>query len=99
MYDVDDNTISITRGDSAAFSVIIESDGSTMTIADTDDVEFVMKNGNETLFKRKVNGSVLYLMPSDTSGLAYGSYTYDLTLNGTAAIKNAKINVESEVTF
>lgn len=100
MYGAEDNTIFITRGDSAAFSVIIESDdGSVTGITDTDDVEFIMKNGNETLLKRKINSNTLYLMPSDTSGLPYGDYTYDLTLNGVAAIKNAKISVENEVTF
>lgn len=100
MYDVEDNTISVTRGDSAAFSVIIESDdGSITAVTDADDVEFIMKNGNETLLKRKINSSILYLMPSDTFSLPYGDYTYDLTLNGVAAIKNAKISIENEVTF
>lgn len=96
MYSIDSNDITITRGDSAAFVLCITAD-STDTILDS--VLFILKNGSDVLVTRKIKDKTLFIIPSDTAGLPYGTYEYDIVVGTEAAIKNAKFIVEKEVTF
>lgn len=96
MYSIDSNNITITRGDSAAFVLDITAD-STDTVLDS--VLFVLKNGSDVLVTRKIKDKTLFIIPSDTAGLPYGTYEYDIVVGTETAIKNAKFIVEKEVTF
>lgn len=97
MYSIDsNNNITITHGDSAAFTLDITSDSTDVVL---DNVLFVLKNGSDIVVTRKIKNKTLFIIPGDTAGLPYGTYTYDITVGTETAVKDAKFIVENEVTF
>lgn len=96
MYSIDNNDIAITRGDSASFILDITSDSTDLVL---DNVLFILKNGSDVLVTRKIKDKTLFIIPSDTAGLPYGTYEYDIIVGTETAIKNAKFIIEKEVTF
>lgn len=96
MHSVDNNDITITRGDSASFILNITSDSTDLVL---DDVLFVLKNGSDILVTRKIKNKTLFIIPSDTATLPYGTYTYDITVGAETAVKDAKFIIGNEVTF
>lgn len=96
MYSIDNNNITITRGDSASFILDITSDSTDLVL---DNVLFILKNGSDVLVTRKIKDKTLFIIPSDTAGLPYGTYEYDIIVGTETAIKNAKFIIEKEVTF
>ncbi len=96
MYSIDNNNITITRGDSASFILDITSDSTDLVL---DNVLFILKNGSDILATRKIKNKTLFIIPSDTATLPYGTYTYDITVGAETAVKDAKFIVENEVTF
>lgn len=106
MYRVDLNTndITITRGDSAVIKLTVDnSDGTLFQPSADPQVEFQCCQGSKILFRRKVRQGIVTLVPSDTNGLAYGTYNYKVIviLDGKqiSAINGAKFIVQDEVTF
>ena len=94
MYRVDLNTndITITRGDSAVIKLTVDNSDGTLFQPSTDpQMEFQCCQG------------IVTLVPSDTNGLAYGTYNYKVIviLDGKqiSAINGAKFIVQDEVTF
>ena len=92
MYSIDDNNITITRGDSAAFRV-------TLSETVTGSMSFVLMNGNDVLVTRIIKDNKLFIRTEDTQKLAYGTYTYNLYVGREKIIANKKFIVQKEVTF
>lgn len=84
MFEIYRNDISITRGDSAIFEVTItDKDGNTYTPINTDRVTFTVKENtrsNAIVFQKTVENGKIVIAPSDTEGLRYGKYVYDVQL-------------------
>ncbi len=108
MYQVrGNNTLFVTRGDSAVFGLnLTGADGNAYTLADGDKLTFTVKkttSDKDALITKDVTTDIV-LQPSDTNGLEYGRYVYDLQLtraNGdveTIVTPSAFI-VGEEVTF
>jgi hypothetical protein len=103
----DGQNINTTRGDSHVFKLTLTNqNGETYIPAVTDKIEFVVKSGDTEVFKRNVypENETITLIPDNTDGKSFGSYTCDviLTPNGESPVKvisNAKFIIESEVTF
>lgn len=78
----DDNNIKLTRGDSAAFDLIVKEDTETYDYSN-DLVQFTVKRNTITedvvLQKTFTNGSIT-LLPSDTKDLHYGDLVYDVQI-------------------
>ncbi len=84
MFKVDDNNISIIRGDSGAFTIsIADTNGSPVALTDGDVLTFTLRRTprSPTIVLQKVivNGE-LDIKPADTEGLAFGAYVYDVQL-------------------
>lgn len=82
----DDNTVELTRGDTARLSVTVTNDdGEEYDIQDTDTLTLSMKKkvkDSEVLVTKSVIGSnVFHIKPEDTSGLQFGTYVYDVQIN------------------
>lgn len=103
---IDDN-ISLTRGDSATFSLnIVRNDGSVYDFSD-DTVVFTVKKNTQTttiLFQKTFFSGEIDITPEDTSELAYGVYKYDVQVTTQAGkvytvIPPHDFEVAQEVTF
>ncbi len=82
MLKIDRQTITLTRGDSARISLGITRDGSDYDYS-TDAVVFSVKRSTddaEYVFQKEVTDGEIVIGPSDTEGLPYGSYVYDVQL-------------------
>lgn len=83
---IKNNAIVITRGDTLRTNITItDSEGKNYVPDDDDIITFgVKKNAktNEQLIKKVIPNDTLelYLSPSDTKSLAFGSYYYDVQL-------------------
>lgn len=107
MYSMDGQNIYINRGDSGRFKLTLtNSDSTTYTPAATDTIVFTAYNGNRTLFSTHIYpaDSYMTLQPKHTNNLAYGTYTYTVTVTqsggSTFTVSSGyKFIVESEVTF
>ena len=86
MLEIDGNKISLTRGNSAQFTVdMFDSADNPYTPQAGDTVTFSLKrhkNDDDALIEKQIptNTLELELLPSDTENLAYGSYFYFVTL-------------------
>lgn len=86
LYIGNDNSIKLTRGDTAYISVPITNDltGNAYNLAETDKLTLTVKKratDTEALFKKTAIGSNdFHILPSDTSDLAFGKYLYDVQL-------------------
>ena len=87
MFEINsDNSMRITRGDDASFSVPlkIKGTGETYSMDQTDILYFTVKKDTgqpKALFQKKNTGSNSFsITPSDTNGLKYGEYVYDVEL-------------------
>ena len=81
------NTIQLTRGDTAYLNVTItnETDSSVYELQDEDTLTLTVKKSTkdtEFSFQKKVAGSLtIKIEPNDTKDLAVGKYKYDVQLN------------------
>ena len=78
----DDNRVTLTRGDTCAFDVVIKTDsGEIYTPTESDVITFTMKKDSKTsevLIKK--TGTSIVFDPEDTRKFKYGNYLYDVTL-------------------
>ena len=104
------NTIQLTRGDTARFSVPIdnETSGEEYVLSDDDRITFTVKKRvkDETpLFQKTVFGTTLFhVKPEDTQGLSFGKYVYDIQLTTSdgdvyTVIEPSTFEILSEVTY
>lgn len=86
MIEVDDNVISLTRGDSAAFVLDLEDENGDPYVPNPGDViRFAMSKTygvDEPLIRKEVDHETMQveLEPEDTKHLAFGNYVYDIEL-------------------
>lgn len=109
--DEESNMIYLTRGDSLYLNItLIDEDGSPYELQTGDNVRFALKKNiedEECLILKDVeqlpfSRMVLYLEPSDTKDLEYGTYWYDIELTTATRdvytpIGPAKFKVTKEV--
>lgn len=84
MLEICGTKISLTRGDTARITVSAKNaDGTVYALQEGDTLTFTMQrsvyDASDKLSKRIENG-ILIIEPSDTAGLEFGKYTYDIQL-------------------
>lgn len=86
MFSVNDNDISLTRGDTLFLTVdLTDSDGDPYVPQEGDTLRFAMKkkiSSTELIMLKNIPISTLTfeIEPEDTKELKYGSYVYDIEL-------------------
>ena len=108
MFKIENNVSSITRGDTASFTLTIKQEDGSAYDYSNDSVLFTLKQNVYTtekiLQKHVVYGEDVVIEPADTAQLPYGVYWYDVQLTTptgevqTVIVPN-KFKVTSEVTF
>lgn len=102
------NTIHLTRGDTAYFEIAIkDSNNQTYTVQDGDVITFTVKKSTydkDSILKKTALDSVVKFEPADTSALPYATYYYDVelkTANGDVftVIPPAKFILSEEVSW
>lgn len=85
MLYINENTIELTRGDTAYLAVDIDHGGEPYTVKSDDVLTLTVKKNvsDETpAFAKSATGSsTLHIEPADTAALGFGSYVYDVQLN------------------
>lgn len=102
-----DNSIELTRGDTARISLTITTASGTAYDYSADTAVFTVKAStftSESLIQKTVSDGVIYIAPADTSALKYGDYVYDVQLTSQSGdvctvIPPAKFTVAQEVTW
>lgn len=102
-----DNTISLTRGDTARISLAVKQADGTAYDFSADTVLFTVKknvHATESILQKTVTDGTVYIAPADTAELAYGEYAYDVQLTTQSGdvctiIAPAKFVLEPEVTW
>ena len=104
------NNIRLTRGDTARFVVSVKNevtqqsydiqstDTLTMTIKDS------IRDGEACVQKTNTGSNVFHILPSDTSGLNFGKYVYDVQLTTASGdvytvVEPATFELMEEVTY
>ena len=84
MFKVENNNISMVRGDSGVFTITItDTNGTPVELTEGDVLTFTLRRTarNPTIIMQKIiAGGELNIKPSDTEGLAFGAYVYDIEL-------------------
>lgn len=108
MYKINNNRISLTRGDSAEVELVItDEDGREYTPQIGDQILFTVKADTRTknvLFQKAFSDGYITINPADTEDLEYGKYVYDVQLKMatgevTTIITPSTFKVLEEVTF
>ena len=84
MFRVNDNNISLIRGDSGQFSITVtDMNGKEVALNDDDVLTFTVRrtvrNPNIVL-QKIITGGELTINPSDTEGLSLGAYIFDVVI-------------------
>lgn len=84
MFTVQNNNISLIRGDSGAFTIsIADTNGSPVALADGDVLTFTLRRTPRSptiVLQKTITGGTLNINPTDTQDLAFGAYVYDVEL-------------------
>lgn len=84
MFKVDNNNISMIRGDSGVFTIsITDTDGSPVELTGGDVLTFTLRRAarNPAIVLQKIIADgELDIKPADTDGLTFGAYVYDIEL-------------------
>lgn len=84
MLTCQNNTIVLTRGDSAVLKLtVVDGEGQPYKIADNDTVIFTIKKhttDKEAVLKKTLSDGQIIINPQDTENLEYGQYVYDVEL-------------------
>ena len=86
MFKVDDNNISLIRGDTGSFNIqIVDSAGEEVTLNENDALTFTLRRSAShpsILLQKYIDVAALTLLikPDDTAGLTFGKYVYDIQL-------------------
>ena len=109
MLVITSDKVALTRGDSADLTVVIKDlAGNTYELQTGDVLKFTLKSNCETstiiIQKDCSSDSMIHLTPSDTNGLKYGIYKFDVQLtlaNGKVytVIPPHDFEITKEVTF
>ena len=108
MLKCEENTIHLTRGDSAVLLLKIrKNDDTEYELQAGDSVLFTVKNSvydTAVIMQKKLTGGAIKLNPDDTKNLQYGTYYYDVELTQSdgfvaTVIGPQKLIVEPQVTY
>lgn len=110
MLDIDsNNNIKLTRGDSASIGVdLTNPDGSAYELQSGDILMFTVKYNcitEDIIIQKDISSNAtINILPSDTNGLLYGNYYYDVQLTKANGDVNTVIPprdfiIDKEVTF
>lgn len=84
MFTVNNNNISLIRGDSGVFTITITDTNDTpVELTDGDVLTFTLRRAarNPAIILQKIiAGGELDIKPADTEGLTFGAYVYDIEL-------------------
>lgn len=84
MFKVDNNNISMIRGDSGVFTITItDTNGSPVELTESDVLTFTLRRAarNPAIVLQKIIADgELDIKPADTEGLTFGAYVYDIEL-------------------
>lgn len=84
MFTVNNNNISLIRGDSGAFTIsIADTNGNPVELTEGDVLTFTLRRAarNPAIILQKIIAGVeLDIKPADTEGLTFGTYVYDIEL-------------------
>jgi hypothetical protein len=81
MFSILNNTIRLTRGDTARFDIVVKNpDGTVYTPVEGDVITFTVKPsaGKSATFTK--TGASIVINPTDTANLANGDYVYDVDI-------------------
>lgn len=102
MLKIENNTISLTRGDSMIVTIDLKNNcGEAWVPEPGDSVRFVMKSpqalDSEPLIEKSIStiDMALRLVPADTKQLAVGSYVYDVEVTFADGFVDTVINKET----
>lgn len=107
MFQINNKTIKITRGDTGIFTLDIKRQDGTPYDYSNDTVLFTVKQDTNTdvvlIQKTVVYGENITIEPNDTKSLKYGDYVYDVEVTSgnivDTIISPSKFIVLPEVTF
>lgn len=84
MFTVQNNNISLIRGDSGAFSIsIADTNGNAVELTDGDVLTFTLRRTPRSptiVLQKTITGRTLNINPTDTQDLTFGAYVYDVEL-------------------
>lgn len=84
MFKVQNNNISLIRGDSGVFTVTItDTNGTPVELTDSDVLTFTLRRTTRDptiVLQKIIAGGELDIKPADTEGLTFGAYIYDIEL-------------------
>lgn len=84
MFTVQNNNISLIRGDSGAFAIsVTDTDGNAVTLTDGDVLTFTLRRTPRSptiVLQKTITDGTLTINPSDTQDMPFGSYVYDVEL-------------------
>lgn len=84
MFTVQNNNISLIRGDSGAFNIAItDTNGSPVELTDGDVLTFTIRRTPRSptiVLQKIIADGELDIKPADTEGLTFGAYVYDIEL-------------------
>nr|DAW29654.1 MAG TPA: hypothetical protein [Caudoviricetes sp.] len=84
MFKVDDNNISMIRGDSGVFTITItDTNGSPVELTEGDVLTFTLRRTPRSptiVLQKTITDGTLTINPSDTQDMPFGSYVYDVEL-------------------
>lgn len=84
MLNCQNNTITLTRGDTAVLKLdIIDEQGIPYDVTDSDVVIFTLKRSvldKAVVFQKSMVDGKITIQPQDTANLEYGQYFYDVEL-------------------
>lgn len=106
---LEDNSVELTRGDTARLLVTVTNDdGEEYAVQTGDTIELSIKksvNDVEALVAKTIFGSnVFHIEPNDTAGLEFGTYKYDVQITTAegdvyTVIPPSKFKITHEVTI
>lgn len=84
MFTVQNNNISLIRGDSGAFTIsITDTGGNAVDLTEGDVLTFTLRRTPRSptiVLQKIIAGGELDIKPADTEGLTFGAYVYDIEL-------------------
>lgn len=84
MFTVQNNNISLIRGDSGAFTIsITDTGGNAVDLTEGDVLTFTVRRTPRSptiVLQKTITGRTLYINPTDTQDLTFGAYVYDVEL-------------------
>lgn len=84
MFTVQNNNISLIRGDSGAFAIsVTDTDGNAVALTDGDVLTFTLRRTPRSptiVLQKTITDGTLTINPSDTQDMPFGSYVYDVEL-------------------